>query len=33
MRNMGAGKVMNSVSRGNSRRDKVPVGQISQQKL
>ena len=27
------GGVMNSVSRGNSRRDKVPVGQISQQKL
>ena len=29
----GGGGVMNSVSRGNSRRDKVPVGQISQQKL
>ena len=27
------GGVMNSVFRGNSRRDKVPVGQISQQKL
>ena len=29
----GGGGVMNSVFRGNSRRDKVPVGQISQQKL
>lgn len=32
-RNMAARKVMISVSRGNSRRDKVPVSQISQQKL
>ena len=29
----GSGQVINSVSRGNSRRDKDPVSPVSQQKL